>query len=188
MRRLMMFATLAVAVACGAARGQDAPDTPPDPTRLELAEQIVAANGGNAQATTMVRSMFAAMRKGAVASSPPETRDLIGPMFDDMAQALVTLEPQLIDLSTRAYARAFTEKELRDLLAFQTSETGRAVAAKLPALQAQVISQTFPLIMTAMPAILRKSVDRICQEKHCTSQQREAIEKAMSHATGASTS
>ena len=45
-----------------------------------------------------------------------------------------------------------------------------------------------PLIMTAMPAILRKSVDRICQQKHCTSEQREALEKAMARMSGASAS
>ena len=56
----------------------------------------------------------------------------------------------------------------------------------LPATQAQVVSQTIPLVMGAMPAILRKSADRFCDQKHCTSEQRAAIDKAMSKAIGGS--
>ena len=107
-------------------------------------------------------------------------------MFDGLTQELVTLTPQLLELDARAYAEAFTEKELRDLLAFETSETGRALVSKRPAIQAQVLSQTLPLVMSAMPAILRKSVDRICQQKHCTSEQRAALQKAMSKTLGVS--
>jgi hypothetical protein len=58
--------------------------------------------------------------------------------------------------------------------------------AKLPAIQAQVVSRTMPLIMTALPAILRTSVDRIRQQKHCTSEQRAALEKAVAKIPGAS--
>jgi hypothetical protein len=68
------------------------------------------------------------------------------------------------------------------------SQAGRATIAKLPAIQAEVVSQTMPLIMTAMPTILRKSVDRICLQKHCTSEQRAALEKAMARMSGASAS
>ena len=178
----------AVILAGGAARAQDASAAAatPDPAKLALAEQIVAASGGSAQTANLLRSMFGAMQKSMAATSPPETRDLMGPMFEDMTQEVVALTPQLVELSARAYAQAFTVKELRDLLAFQTSQTGQAMIAKLPAIQAQVVSQTMPLIMTAMPAILRKSVDRLCQQKHCTSEQRATLEKAMARAVGAS--
>jgi hypothetical protein len=179
--------TLAV-LACGVARAGDAPSAAPDPARLALAEQIVAASGGADQATRLMRSMFGVMQKNIVANSPADMRDFVGPMVEDMSQALVGMTPQILELNARAYAQTFSEKELRDLLAFQTSETGRDVANKLPALQAQVMNELFPLLMTAMPAIMRKSVDRICEEKHCTSEQRAALEKAMSKATGATTS
>ena len=52
-------------------------------------------------------------------------------MFEDITQEVVALTPQLLELSARAYAQAFTEHELRDWLAFQTSETGRAMIARL---------------------------------------------------------
>jgi hypothetical protein len=184
----MLAAVAAAALVCGVARAEDAPGGAPDPARLALAEQIVTASGGGAQTTALLRSMFGAMQKSMAASASPETRDFIGPMFEDVTQEMVVLTPQLLELSARAYAQAFTEKELRDLLAFQTSDTGRAMVAKLPAVQAQVISQTLPLVMSVMPVILRKSVDRMCQQKHCTSEQRAAIEKVMSKAMGISAS
>jgi hypothetical protein len=55
--------------------------------------------------------MFGAMRKSMAARSPPETRDLVGPMFEDMTQAIVASAPRLLELSARAYAQAFTEKD-----------------------------------------------------------------------------
>jgi hypothetical protein len=171
----MLAAVAAAALVCGVARAEDAPGGAPDPARLALAEQIVTASGGGAQTTALLRSMFGAMQKSMAASASPETRDFIGPMFEDVTQEMVVLTPQLLELSARAYAQAFTEK-------------GRAMVAKLPAVQAQVISQTLPLVMSVMPVILRKSVDRMCQQKHCTSEQRAAIEKVMSKAMGISAS
>jgi hypothetical protein len=179
-----MIVAAAAALTFGVARAQDAPGGPPDPARLALAEQIVAASGGSAQVAALLRSTFGAVQKNIVANASPESRDFIGPMIDDMTQEIIALSPRLLELSTRAYAQAFSEKELRDLLAFQTSETGKAVISKLPAIQAQVVSQTIPLMMAAMPAILHKSIDRICDQKHCTSEQRAAVDQAMSKAIG----
>jgi hypothetical protein len=178
----------AVMLTCGAARAQDVAVGAPDPAKLALAEQIVAASGGKTQIETMLRSMFGVVQKSMAANSTSYARDFIGPMFEDITQEVVALTPQLLELSARAYAQAFTEHELRDWLAFQTSETGRAMIARLPAIQAKVVSQTMPLIMTAMPAILRKSVDRICRERQCTSEQRAALEKAMAKMSRASAS
>jgi hypothetical protein len=183
-----MSAVAAAVLICGVVRAEDAPVAEPDPVRLALAEQVVAAAGGGAQAAILLRSMFGAMQKTVVASAAPEARELIGPMFEDIAQEMVVLTPQLLELSVHAYAQHFTEKELRDLLAFQTSETGRAMVSKLPAVQAQVMSQTMPLVMTVMPMIMRKSVDRMCERKHCTVEQRDALNKVMSRAMGLSAS
>jgi hypothetical protein len=179
MTRLKTWAVVAaVALACGAARAQDAAGAAPERAKLALAEQIVAASGGKTQIETMLRSMFGVVQKSMAANSTSYARDFIGPMFEDITQEVVALTPQLLELSARAYAQAFTEHELRDWLAFQTSETGRAMIARLPAIQ----------IMTAMPAILRKSVDRICRERQCTSEQRAALEKAMAKMSRASAS
>ena len=121
----------AVLLASGAARAEVTAVVAPDPGKLALAEQIVAASGGRTQMETMLRSMFGAVQKSMAANSTSEARDFIAPMFEDMTQEVVAMTPQLLELSARAYARAFTEKELRDWLAFQTSETGRAMIAKL---------------------------------------------------------
>lgn len=167
----------------GVARAQEVVEAP-DPARLALAEQVVQASGGVNQMDALLKSMFGAMEKNSTATATPEAREFVGPMFDDMRQEMSALAPQLLELSARVYARSFSEQELRDLLAFQTSDSGKAMIARMPTIQAEILSQTLPLIMSTLPAIMRKSADRICAEKHCTPAQRTALEKAMAKASG----
>lgn len=176
--KTIIAAAMAVAV-CGTACAQDAPAAQPDPARMALAEQLVAASGGSAQITNLLRSMFGAIEKNVSANTTPEASDLVVAMMNDMANEMINMGPQLIQVSERAYARTFTEQELRDLLAFQTSESGKAMVAKMPSLQAEVIAETLPLVNAAMPAIMQKSLDRICEQQHCTAAQRKVVEDAM---------
>lgn len=180
--KTMIAAALMVA-ACAGARAQDVSQaSPPDPARLALAQQIVAATGGAAQAELQLRTVFSAMQKGMATNIPPESRAVMGPMWDEMANDMVELTPRILDITTRAYAQAYTEQELRDILAFETSTTGQAMVAKGPALRAQVVTATIPLMMNEMPAIMRKAADHTCQQSNCTAAQRTAMENAMSKA------
>jgi hypothetical protein len=176
-----MIAIALAAATCGAARAQTASVTP-DPGRLALAQKIVAASGGSAQSEAQMRTVFAAVEKSLAANLPPEARDWEGQMFDEMGRDMIALTPRVLELTAQAYAETFNEAQLRDLLAFQASPTGQAMVEKAPALRAQIISETMPLLMNEMPAIMHKAAAQFCEQKHCTAEQRSAMETAMSKA------
>jgi hypothetical protein len=173
----LVFAVALAALATGAWAQTASP--PPDPARMDLARQIVAASGGEAKAEAQIRMIFGALEKGLAQNLPPEESRLQGPIYDSMVQQVVKITPQILEVTTRAYANNFTETELRDLLAFQASETGKAMVRKAPAIQAEVMSESLPLIMKLMPQIMRESVERACAAEHCTPAQRQAIDAAI---------
>ncbi|HEY2482585.1 MAG TPA: DUF2059 domain-containing protein [Caulobacteraceae bacterium] len=180
MRHLAMGLAAALTIATGA-WAQAAPPAI-DPAKLDLARQIVAAVGGEKQAELQMRLMFTAMQKAVAQSLPADVNQLQGPIFDLMGQEMVKLTPQMLEISTRAYADAYTEKELRDILAFQTSETGQAMVRKTPAVRAEVLAETMPLMLKLLPSIMGRVADKVCAEQHCTPRQRQAVANALTHA------
>jgi hypothetical protein len=142
---------------------------------MDLARQLVEASGGEAQAEAQMKQVFNAMRANLAKSLSGQNSAVADAVYDEMSRELVSLTPRILDISVRNYADAFTEQELRDLLAFQTSESGRSMVRKMPALRAKVIDETLPLIMSSMPEVMRKSADVICAQRRCTADQREAI-------------
>ena len=180
MKHLAM-AVAALAVATGA-WGQTAAPAAIDPAKMDLARQIVAAVGGEKQAELQMRLMFTAMQKAVAQSLPADANQLQGPIFELMGQEMVKLTPQMLEISTRAYADAYTEKELRDMLAFQTSETGQAMVRKTPAVRAQVLAETMPLMIKLLPSIMGRVANKVCAEQHCTPSQRQAVANALTRA------
>lgn len=183
MRHLAMGLAAALTVATGAWAQAAPPPSPVDPVKMDLARQIVAAVGGEKQAEIQIRLMFAAMQKAVAQSLPADASALQGPIFDVISQEMVKLTPQILEISTHAYAQAYTEKELRDVLAFETSETGQAMVRKTPAVRAEVLAETMPLMLKLMPAIMGRVSDRVCAEQHCTAKQRQAVAQALRAAT-----
>jgi hypothetical protein len=153
-----------------------------DPVKIDLARRLVAASGGEQQAEAQIRATMAAMQTAMARAMPQADERLMGPLYEDMTQEMVKVMPQVLDLSARAYAETFTEQELRDVLAFQTSESGRSMIRKMPQIRARLIAEAVPLMVNAMPAIMRRTLDRVCAEQHCTTRQREVMASAAAKA------
>jgi hypothetical protein len=181
MKRLAI-AVAAVTMASAAWAQTASPPATPDPVRMDLARKIVAAVGGEKQAESQMTLMFSAMQKAVTQNLPPDASRLQGPIFDLMGQEMVKITPLMLEISTRAYAEAYSEKELRDILAFQVSETGQAMVRKAPAVRAEVMAETMPLIFKLLPSIMSRAADKVCAEQHCTPKERQALADAFSHA------
>jgi len=97
----------------------------------------------------------------------------------DLQDEIAAMIPSMLETTEKAYARHLSEKELRDLLAWQTSETGKSVASKLPSITQEVIEAQLPLMKDMTPRIMRKMFERMCQRKACTPEQRDAMEKRL---------
>jgi uncharacterized protein len=62
----------------------------------------------------------------------------------------------LINWTADVYTKHFTRKEIDDLAAFYRTPTGKKFAAKLPALTGEVGTKMTPIMMTRLPAALKK--------------------------------
>jgi len=63
---------------------------------------------------------------------------------------------ELLTWSTDVYMKHFTRKEIDDLAAFYKTPTGKKVAGLLPVLSGEVGAKMAPIVMTRLPAALKK--------------------------------
>ena len=63
---------------------------------------------------------------------------------------------ELVSWSTDVYLKHFTRKEIDDLAAFYKTPTGKKVAGLLPVLSGEVGAKMAPIVMTRLPAALKK--------------------------------
>jgi len=62
----------------------------------------------------------------------------------------------LISWSADVYTKHFSRKELDDLAAFYKTPTGKKLAASMPAISGELGAKMAPLMMTRLPAALKK--------------------------------
>jgi hypothetical protein len=172
--KLLLSAVAAAAVLFAAPLAQAQTAPPADPVKLSLAHQLIEANGGAKQAETTVNAMFAGVSK-MFDGMPAEQSNVAKLAQKDLQDEFVKLIPAILDISANAYAQTLTEKELRDMLAWTNSESGRSIRGKTVQLNQQVIAGELPLIKQAMPKIMQKTVERACDEAKCTAAQRQQI-------------
>lgn len=99
---------------------------------LALAREVVTAAGSEdilAEMTNGLAPQLAAEISAAGADQAVAAR-----YVDIFLEEFAAEAPQILELTAIAYAGAFNEAQLRDLLVFYRSDTGRALVAKLPEL------------------------------------------------------
>ncbi len=183
MKLQALIVVSAVIVAFGPvlpARAQSDAAAEPDPVKTDLARQLVEATGGEQQAEQQMELIFNIIGKNVDQAAAGLDSRLAGAFLDGLKQETVKLTPQLMALSERLYAQNCTEQELRDMLAFEKSETGQSMLKKTPVIQAQALQQTLPLVMGAMPEIVRRAADSACEQVTCTAQDRERLTGVLS--------
>ncbi|MEW6596490.1 MAG: DUF2059 domain-containing protein [Pseudomonadota bacterium] len=77
---------------------------------------------------------------------------------------------QVLDASQNVFADAFSEEELKDLVAFYESPTGRSLVAKQPAIAQrtnQIVTQALPALQTKFKASFQAHLcaEGLCQTK-----------------------
>jgi len=171
-----------------AAWSQTAPAPPPaastDSVRLELARKLVDMSGGEKQVSAQVDALYGAVFSKMAENMPPENQKIFASTEAMMQREMHALIPAMINISVSVYARNFTEQELRDIVAFRETPTGRAMAEKTPLIQREAMSEMMPLIMQDVPKMMHATVDEICKEQTCTPQMRKQLDSAMQAALG----
>jgi len=118
---------------------------------LDLMRTIVPRAAYDAMLDQMYTQMSATMQqmggKGIPASKQKALKDAVQESlpYDD-----------LLNWSAEVYTKHFTRKEIDDLAAFYKTPTGKKLASKLPALTGEVGAKMTPILMTRLPAALKK--------------------------------
>jgi hypothetical protein len=186
MRGFARVSAIVVASVIATSAAAQAPTPMPaavDPARLALARQVFEASGGAEGVRKQLAVMFDAIGKMTTAAAPAASADLARAMMKDISEEESKVVPDLIEDSAQAYARNLSEKELRDMLAWTTSESAQSIRAKMPVITQQLLATMQPHLMAMMPTIMHKTLDRVCQEQKCTPELRkimaDAVEKAL---------
>ena len=81
-----------------------------------------------------------------------------------------------------AYADNLTEQELRDYVAWLSSESGRGVVRKLPAVRAGIMALEMPAMKALLPEMSHRIVNHVCAQLNCSTHERQLVAAAMAKA------
>ena len=155
-------------------------DPSPDAAeRLQLARQVMDAGGSVKAADQRVEAMLDNSSKLVALNTPPDGMRFAMAIQRDMRDEMLKMVPSLVDLTVQAYAENLTAQELRDYLAWITSNSGKAIVAKMPAIQRQVMDHATPMMAQMLPELSHKVSDRVCEELHCTADERKIVAQVM---------
>jgi len=171
-------ALLFALTAASSAQTQTVAPAQPDAVRLQLAREILNANGGAKAMEGRMRGLFASMADLTKTSLPNAdskasavTEALLKYFSDEEIKAI----PQLIDQTATIYANNLSERELRDMLAWSVSPSGQAIQAKMPVISQQLVAAQGPLMKKIIAWAMTTAVDRVCTDEKCTDDQRKTI-------------
>ncbi len=188
MKRFLLACCATTLLSMGAMAQAEEPPTP-DAGRLALAREVMAATGGVQTYETQLKTMFGGISALTKSISPKETpamAQLRESMFKYVLDEEVKALPQMLDDMASIYAEHLTEAELRDLLAWYKSESGRSIRAKMPVIALELVQKQAPLMQKMRDGILSQAIARACEENHCTTEQRQTL-TALVHKTAPAT-
>ncbi len=145
-------------------------EAPLDPERVAIARQIfdqIGAANLQSVSKTLVSNMQAAMTK--TVSGPDAQRQRA--MMDAVSDSITFIMPKAVDATVDAMAQDFDTRQLKDVLAFYTSSTGRVMISKMPL----VMQQTSATMVAEMPEMVRQMELRYCAKVTCTTAEQQAF-------------
>ena len=142
-----------------------------DPQKLALAEQVYDIMGAPAlrASTRSLTSGLSVQLATALSAHDPARAKA---MVEAVSDGLTSLTPQLQAEATSHIAREFTLDQLKEMLAFYTSPTGRLAARRMPMIQ----SQTVGGILGYLPQMMAGVEDSYCSRVKCTRAEKKAFD------------
>jgi hypothetical protein len=140
----------------------------PSAAQLALGRQIVEAQGGVANMSALAHNMSQSLMTAMGQNMPADQKQALQSAVDEV---MVQMVPRALQISEQIYAGDFTEGQLKDMLAFYTSPTGRALAARLP----EISQQTGAAMQQMSPAIQLKMLTLFCQKTTCPAELKAGI-------------
>jgi hypothetical protein len=141
---IAMAGVAAWAVAQGAAKDDRA-------ATMELMRTIVPKPAYDSMLEQMYAQMSATMQQMGGQAIPANKQKA-------MKEAVQECLPydDLLNWSADVYTKHFSRKEIDDLATFYKTPTGKKLAAALPTLSGEIGAKMAPILMTRLPAALKK--------------------------------
>jgi hypothetical protein len=138
-----------------------AADAPVDPERLALAKEMMNLFDVKASLHSMFGSMGNSMKLPD--SATPEQKEKARQLFASIMAGVEQTMPDIMDEMTVVYARTFSAQEMRDVIAFYHSPSGKAVLSKLPV----VMREVMPMSVNMMPKVIDRAEADYCSHRTC---------------------
>jgi hypothetical protein len=143
---LLLAGTFALALAWPASQAsaqqkQQPPAAQPSAAQLQIARDVVDVSG----ATRAFDTVIPAVLQQTFAMFLQQNPDLQKPLMETISALRPELEKrrgEILEIIANGYARRFTEAELKDLLAFYRSNTGKKFVAEIPAVLEESFERT----------------------------------------------
>lgn len=130
---LMMLASAVPAMAQGAPAANPAPLPEPSAAQVQLSKELLNANGEGKSFDSLIPGIIEQAAGSFVQGNPDLIREL-----RDVAKSLIpqfeARKAEITDILARTYATHFTEAELREMLAFYHTPTGKKLVDERQAL------------------------------------------------------
>jgi hypothetical protein len=125
---------------------------------VALARGYFEAIGFQGQLGAILANLTTPEQLGARDDISSEEREAI---VSSAAEAMDEAMPVMIDEAARITARAFTKAQLKDMIAFYKTDSGKAIAAKT------AVPMATQLVMTFAPIIRADVMVRTCAKVDC---------------------
>lgn len=126
----------------------------PSPEAITTARELLAVMGEKATITSTMRRSLGELRAAALKRTPEKATE-IAAFWDDLQERLEDDVPELIDTMAPAYATRFSVAEMKGLIEFYRTPTGRALLANQEFLSRMSVTATLNWMTRAL-----KKVDR----------------------------
>lgn len=167
-RKIVLVAAAAALAFAGAAAAQEAPATttsatvaaPQTSESLDLARRYFTAIGFEGELGAILARLTTPEQLGARKELSPAERDAI---VSAAAEAMDEAMPLILDEAAQITASTFTPAQLREMIAFYETDSGKAIAAKtsiLPPMASQ-------LVLSFAPILRADVVLRACAKMDC---------------------
>jgi hypothetical protein len=136
--RTLRLAVLAFAFGVMASTASAQPQKQPTPAQIKLAHEIIDVSGAGHAFDPILPSIFQQTFTTFIRQNP----DLQKPLAEVMKALQPEFQkrqPEAIEIMARAYASHFTEPELKEVLAFYKTATGKKLVVELP----KVLQESF---------------------------------------------
>ncbi len=167
----LCFTLMQAGTAAAQAPSASSPPSPQlDPERVAIARQIFNEIGAaNLQAVS--KALVTNMERAMLTSVNGMDAERKQAMVDAVSDSVSFIMPKAIDATVDAMAENFDTAQLKDVLGFYRSPTGRMMIGKMPL----IMQQTSATMIAQLPEMVRQMELRYCAKVTCTASEQQAF-------------